>query len=126
MSKYPVKPVKNQWYKKVCDSVMARNELLSKVWAYEYGVIWNGMESVWRHTGEQKYFDYIKNSVDTFINEDGTQVRGYKQEAYNVDLVNDGKQFLMLYAETGEQRYKTAADMFREQFRTHPRTSEGG
>lgn len=126
MSKYPVKPVKNQWYKKVCDSVMARNELLSKVWAYEYGVIWNGMESVWRHTGEQKYFDYIKNSVDTFINEDGTQVRGYKQEAYNVDLVNDGKQFLMLYAETGEQKYKTAADMFREQFRTHPRTSEGG
>ena len=50
MSKYPEKKVKNQWYKKVCDSVMARNELLSKVWAYEYGVIWNGMEGVWRFT----------------------------------------------------------------------------
>ena len=57
LSKYPEKKVKNQWYKKVCDSVMARNELVSKVWAYEYGVIWNGMEGVWRFTGDSRYFD---------------------------------------------------------------------
>lgn len=126
MSKYPEKKVNNQWYKKVCDSVMARNELLSKVWAYEYGVIWNGMEGVWRLTGDSKYFDYIKNSVDSFMNEDGSAVRGYKREAYNVDLVNNGKQFLMLYAETKEPKYKKAADMLRDQFREHPRTSEGG
>lgn len=126
MSKYPEKKVKNQWYKKVCDSVMARNELLSKVWAYEYGVIWNGMEGVWRFTGDSRYFDYIKNSVDTFVSEDGSSVRGYKREAYNVDLVNNGKQLLMLYAETKDPKYKRAADMFRDQFREHPRTSEGG
>ena len=126
MGKYPEKKVNNQWYKKVSDSVMARNPLLNKVWAYEYGVIWNGMEGVWRLTREQKYFDYIKNSVDSFMNEDGTQIRGYKREAYNVDLVNNGKQILMLYAETGEEKYKTAADMLRDQFREQPRTSEGG
>ncbi len=126
MGKYPEKKINNQWYKKVSDSVMARNPLLDKVWAYEYGVIWNGMEGVWRLTGEQKYFDYIKNSVDSFMSEDGTQIRGYKREAYNVDLVNNGKQILMLYAETGEEKYKTAADMLRDQFREQPRTSEGG
>ncbi|WP_342424858.1 glycoside hydrolase family 88 protein [Paenibacillus sp. FSL E2-0178] len=93
-------------------------------WSYDYGVVLKGFELLWKQTGERRYLDYIAANLDYFIQEDGT-VRGYRQDEYNIDHINNGKLLFTLYAETGLDKYRLAAESFREQLRTHPRTSEG-
>ncbi len=94
-------------------------------WGYERGVLLKGMESVWLNTGDGRYFNYILRNTDKFIEDDGT-IRTYKAEDYNIDNVLSGRNLLMLYKVTGQEKYRKAAAHLREQLRTHPRTSEGG
>lgn len=109
----------------IADCTMAREGLLDKRWSYDYGVVWRGMEQLWRITGEEKYFRYIKDAMDTFIGEDGS-IRDYRFEDFNLDYICNGRQLLLLFQETGDPRYKRAADTLRQQLRQHPRTPEGG
>lgn len=118
------------WSKKMVDSVMERYPKLYESkkyngkWSYDYGVVLKGVEKVWKKTGEQKYFDFIKSNMDYFINDEGN-IKMYDKEKYNIDYINNGKILLFLYDETNEERYKLAADRLRAQLENHPRTSEG-
>ena len=94
-------------------------------WNYEQGVLLKGIEGIWFSTGEGKYFRYIQHVTDRFINDDGT-IRTYKKDDYNIDNVLQGRNLLLLYKVTGQEKYRKAAALLREQLRTHPRTSEGG
>jgi unsaturated rhamnogalacturonyl hydrolase len=94
-------------------------------WVYDYGVILNGLKTLWYATGEKKYFDEIKRGVDTFVNDDGT-IKTYTVEEYNIDQVRMGIAVMTLYRVTGDAKYKKAADLLRSQLKTHPRTNEGG
>jgi unsaturated rhamnogalacturonyl hydrolase len=94
-------------------------------WNYEQGVLLKGIEGVWHHTGDGRYFKYIQHLTDRFINDDGT-IRTYKKDDYNIDNVLPGRNLLLLYKVTGQEKYRKAAALLREQLRTHPRTSEGG
>jgi len=94
-------------------------------WVYDYGVILNGMKTLWQTTGDRRYYDFIKRGVDAFVNDDGT-IKTYKVDEYNLDQVRMGSAVLMLYRVTGEEKYKKAADLIRSQLRTQPRTNEGG
>ncbi|HEX8889407.1 MAG TPA: glycoside hydrolase family 88 protein [Pyrinomonadaceae bacterium] len=94
-------------------------------WNYEQGVLLKGIEGVWMNTADGKYFRYIQHITDRFINDDGT-IRTYKPDDYNLDNVLSGRNLLLLYKVTGQDKYRKAADILREQLRTQPRTSEGG
>ncbi|WP_257669144.1 glycoside hydrolase family 88 protein [Parapedobacter tibetensis] len=94
-------------------------------WSYDLGVILKGTEAVWKATGDAKWFDYIQLQMDRYVQEDGT-IRSYKREDYNIDFVNNGKVLLLLAQVTGKEKYYKAANLLRDQLRTHPRTSEGG
>ncbi|MFC6998919.1 glycoside hydrolase family 88/105 protein [Rufibacter roseus] len=94
-------------------------------WDYTQGLFASALERVWKKTGDQKYFTYIKAFADTMITENGT-IKTYKKSDYNIDRVNPGKFLITLYKETGQQKYKIALDDLRDQMRTHPRTAEGG
>jgi unsaturated rhamnogalacturonyl hydrolase len=94
-------------------------------WLYDYGVILNGLKTLWYATGDRRYFDTIKQGVDTFVSPDGT-IKTYTVGEYNLDQVRMGSAVLMLYRVTGEAKYKKAADLVRSQLKTHPRTNEGG
>src|SRR4051794_4240392 len=94
-------------------------------WVYDYGVILNGMKSLWQTTGDKRYYDFIKRGVDTFVNDDGT-IKTYKVDEYNLDQVRMGSAVLMMYRVTGQAKYKKAADLIRSQLKNHPRTKEGG
>jgi rhamnogalacturonyl hydrolase YesR len=94
-------------------------------WNYEEAVILRGIEKVWKQTGNQEYFNYIKKIIDHFINPDGT-IRTYEMDEYNSDQVTAGLQLLLLYRETKEEKYKKAADLLRHQITWQPRTKEGG
>lgn len=94
-------------------------------WTYEYGLVLKGLESVWLNTGDGKYFSFIQQGLDRFVNADGT-IRTYQSEDYNLDNILTGRALLLAYKVTGQEKYWKAAALLREQLKTHPRTSEGG
>lgn len=94
-------------------------------WTYDHGVVLKGLEAVWYATGNGKYFNHIRQGMDHYVNADGT-IRTYRLDEYNIDHVNNGKVLLLLYKVTGQEKYRKAAALLREQLKTHPRTAEGG
>jgi unsaturated rhamnogalacturonyl hydrolase len=119
------KTVDQEWSVWMAGSIMKRHPLLSKRWHYEPGVVLLAIQQVWLKTGEQKYYDYIKKNMDEFVGPDG-EIGTYRLEEYNLDQINEGKLLFLLYDTIGDERYKKAAYLLREQLRTHPRTIEGG
>lgn len=113
------------WSIQMAESVMDRNPLLNERWHYEVGVMLKAFEYLWLSTGEERYFEFVKSNIDSFVMEDGT-IRTYALDEYNLDQINAGKLLFPLYRETGDERYRKAIELLREQLRTHPRTSEGG
>lgn len=109
-----------QW---MADSVIARKTNLTDHWGYEYGLTLDGIAKVWQQTGDSKYLDFIIETMDHFIQEDGT-INGYRLKEYNIDHLNNGKILLTLYKATGNEKYKLALQSLRKQIETHPRTSE--
>lgn len=107
------------------ESLMKRQSILGKKWAYEWGVALKGIEQVWIETGQDRYFDYIKQNIDAFVRPDGT-IHTYKPTEYNIDHINTGKLLFGLLRETGDERYEKAIHLLRNQMRTHPRTTEQG
>lgn len=94
-------------------------------WSYDQGVMLKGLEGIWQNTGDVQYFNYIQQQMDNFIRDDGT-IYDYKGTDFNIDHVNNGKQVLLLYRVLGKEKYKKAAQLLRDQLRSHPRTNEGG
>jgi unsaturated rhamnogalacturonyl hydrolase len=94
-------------------------------WTYDQGVILKGIEGAWNKTGDGKYFRYIQQSMDFFVDKDG-HVKTYKQDEFNIDNVNNGRMLLLLYKVTNNEKYWKAAMQLRDQLRKQPRTAEGG
>jgi unsaturated rhamnogalacturonyl hydrolase len=94
-------------------------------WSYDMGVVLKGFEGIWRNTGDVKYYNYILKQMDFFVQDDGT-IKTYKPGEYNIDHINNGKLVLFLYRVTQKEKYLKAANLLRDQLRTHPRTSDGG
>jgi unsaturated rhamnogalacturonyl hydrolase len=104
----------------------ARNESGTPArWTYDHGVVMKGIEAVWLSTGDGKYFSYIQQGIDHFVNDDGT-IRTYNLAEYNLDNIYPGRTLLLLYKVTGQEKYKKAATLLREQLKEQPRTSDGG
>lgn len=110
--------------KRTADSILARDHFLKTKWAYEYGLVLKGIEAVYEQTGDEKYFRFIKDSIDALVSEDG-EILGYKPQEYNIDHLNNGKNLIFLEEKTGEARYRKALAQLKYQLETHPRTSEG-
>lgn len=109
----------------MCDSVMRRAPLLPVRWSYDYGVVFKGMEMIWQKTADDRYYRYIRDNMDIYVDEKG-YIGHYQPHEYNIDHVNNGKVILMLYKKTHREKYALAASLLREQLRRHPRTHEGG
>lgn len=113
------------WSVRMADSLMARRPLLSRRWHYEPGVALLALSQVWARTGEQRTFDFVRRNIDEFVGPDGS-IRTYRLVEYNLDQINEGKLLFLLYETSGDERYRKAAFLLREQLRTQPRTSAGG
>lgn len=94
-------------------------------WTYDQGVILKGIEGLWYHTGDGKYFAYLQKCMDFFVNEKG-EIRTYQQADYNLDNLLCGRILILLYNVTGKEKYYKAAQTLREQLASQPRTNEGG
>ena len=92
---------------------------------YELGVFLRGIELVFEATREHKYFHFLRFKIDRFVNEVGT-IETYVSDEFQLDSILTGRLLLTLFKATGESKYKTAADVLREQLRKQPRLKEGG
>ena len=110
---------------KMADTLMdSRQPIISEKWSYDCGLALLGLGAIYKKTGNKKYFDYIKQSMDYFINSDGS-INKYDQSLYNIDHINNGKNCFWLYNETGEEKYIKAVELLKEQLRHQPRTKSG-
>ena len=75
---------------KMADCLMKRYGLLTSRWSYDYGVAWRGMEALYAMTGEKKYFDYIKDAMDTFVTDESGAIRDYTLDEFNLDYICNG------------------------------------
>jgi unsaturated rhamnogalacturonyl hydrolase len=118
------------WAARTCDSEMHRfPNLYTEKWNYDVGFVLEACEEVGRETKTNKYYDYVKRTVDSLVNPDGT-IRGYSIEEYNIDNVNMGRVLFQLRAQTNDakekERYEKALHLLRSQMKTHPRNTDGG
>jgi unsaturated rhamnogalacturonyl hydrolase len=94
-------------------------------WEYTYGLVLKAVLETWVATGDGRYFDYVRNYYNRFIDRNGS-ILTYRIGEYNIDRINPGKPLFRLYRETGDEKYRMALDTLRSQMATHPRTAEGG
>lgn len=119
-----------KWSIKMANSVMQLHDSLiyfdgkDKIkWQYDVAMLAMSIDKL--GVFDQKYSDYMQSYFDYFINEDGS-VKKYKIEEYNIDRINPAKSLFTLYKRTGEQKYKTAIQLFIKQMENHPKTETGG
>ena len=107
------------------DTVAYKTIAKSYNWNYEQGLILQSFYEMWKRTGEQKYFDYIKKNIDYYVQDDGS-IKTYEMKKYRLDDITTGRAVLNLYKATKEDKYKKAADNLRTQLELQPRTKSGG
>ena len=93
-------------------------------WNYIDGCMITALLSLYEMTGNDRYFNFAKDFVDYFVQEDGS-IRTYDVKEYNLDNINTASNLFFLYDKTGDEKYKKALDLVRTQLDTMPRTKEG-
>ena len=91
-------------------------------WGYAVSLYLYGQYLFYLRTREKQHLDYIQGWVDSHVSIDG--VIDKKVDA--LDYILPGNLLLILFKETGQQRYKTAAESIRKRLDTYPRTEDGG
>ncbi len=113
------------WSTRMANSMIARHIPGAAQWHYEHGLLLMAIERVGRATGEARFQQHVKDTVDRFIAPDGT-IRTYRVDEYNLDQINHGRLLFPLYQATGDERYRRAIMLLRRQLATQPRTPSGG
>lgn len=121
-----------EWSVRMADSETARlgNRLAwseggRAKWSYTSGLLTLSLLKVNEQVPHPDYVEFSKDAIGSFVTEDGA-IRKYKREDFNIDNINPGKSVIALWQLTGEERYRKAADILRDQLNDHPRTSDGG
>lgn len=94
-------------------------------WNYEQGLMLLALLDMWRHTGDRRHLEFVKANLDRYVDSSGA-IRTYRRTDYNLDNIGPGRALLALHRETGDMRYRSAADTLRRQLREQPRTNAGG
>lgn len=94
-------------------------------WAYEEGVLLDGIAAEWHATANGDDFAYIKAAVDKYVTEDGT-ITGYKAQGHTLDDIEMGQAVLLVYRVTQQEKYAKAAKFLEDQLALQPRIPSGG
>lgn len=73
---------------------------------------------------DSRYATFVETFVDSFIGPDGT-IRTYAAEKQTLDDINEGRVLFPLYAMTGKEKYRLAAEKLHQALEKQPRTHEG-
>lgn len=93
-------------------------------WTYTTGLLTLAMDKVGEFLDTPVYREFARDTIGSFIGRDG-EIATYELSEFNIDKINSGKMLLRLYEDTGEERFRLAADRLLQQMEAHPRTSQG-
>ncbi len=93
-------------------------------WNYIDGCMMGSLIDLYKTTKEEKYINFVKKYVDSFVHEDGT-IKGYDPEKYSTDDICESRVLFDLYDIYKEEKYKKAIDLTFTQIKGQPRTKEG-
>jgi unsaturated rhamnogalacturonyl hydrolase len=93
-------------------------------WAYEEGVLLDGIAAEWHSTADGEDFKYVKDAVDKYVTADGT-ITGYKADGHTMDDIEMGRAVLLVYRVTQQAKYAKAAKFLHDQLALQPRTASG-
>lgn len=115
-----------RWSEAIANSVINRLPIkYSTKWDYVVGTVLRGFQELYEETKNPFYYNYIKNTVDYVVSQNGI-ISGYKKTDYNLDMIKEGSILLYLYKKTGNTKYKIASDTLFNQIKEQRRTSDGG
>ncbi len=116
-----------KWGELACDTLMAKFDAKDLPPAgrfhYHQGVFLSGMEKCFEQNKKDKYYTYIKNWVDSIVDDKGT-VTGCDPGQF--DDIQPGTLLFGLYEKTGDERYKTALFTLVPLFKNWKTNSKGG
>ncbi len=118
-------PPPTDWSVAVVDSTMARfTPSTLGGWGYTEGLYLFGQYLVYQRTHNPAYLSYIRSWADRFVGSDGSINNSFN----NLDSMQSGNILLLLYKETGQAKYRTAATKIYNRLEGggYPRTSDGG
>ncbi len=115
----------NTWSVRMVESTLQRYTVADARWHYEHGLQVMAIQQAAQVTGDERYARFVADWIDHFVQSDGS-IRTYRVDEYNLDQINAGKLLFSAFERTGEQRYRKALDLLREQLRTQPRTKSNG
>ncbi|MGW0208711.1 glycoside hydrolase family 88 protein [Streptomyces sp. NPDC003233] len=119
----PVPAAARDWSAAVVESTMARYTPVNiGGWSYPVGLYLYGQYLVYRRTHDPRLLSYIKAYVDRFVRSDGTIGQSFN----SLDSMQAGRLLVILHHETGQDRYRKAAQRIRDRLNSYPRTSDGG
>lgn len=94
-------------------------------WSHDLAALLAGIEAVWVETSDKTYLNYIKASVDPLVGADGS-IPTFKPGDYRLTNYQLGRQLLLLYRTTHDERYQKAAGFLYDQLAQHqPRSPSG-
>ena len=121
-----------KWSERMALSIMKRHPQAYQIdgqtepkWDYVHGLVLTSFEALFKHTKDQRYYNYRKQYADATIDENGS-VASYKFDTYNIDMVTAGRILFNLYETTKDTRYLTVLQLLRKQIAEQPRTASGG
>ena len=114
--------------KAICDTKMrqfpdAKDLPPAPRFHYHQGVFLSGMMKTYELCKEQKYFDYVKRYIDTYVNEKG-EVQHWDRG--QMDDIQPGILLYPLYDATKDERYCKALDELLTVLYAFPRNDDGG
>lgn len=93
-------------------------------WNYIDGCMLRALTELTAITGDRMYYDFAEEVMDFFVREDGS-IHTFRPERHHLDDYNEGRVLFPVYAESGKEKYKKAAEMMHRALMTQPRTEEG-
>ena len=117
------------WAVDFADAIIARwpnsiNDMTNKGWEYSNGIVLQGIERVHAYTKKDAYVNYIKKYVDQFVDANGKV--NFDTTTQSLDKLHPGIICLFLYKETGQKKYKLAADKIFSLLKKQPTNPSGG
>ncbi len=100
------------------------DRITTKQWEYTNGIIFYGMELIYRKSKDFKYFNYIKEWVDRYLNKTGaiSPIRS----GHNLDVIQPSTLLFDLYEASHDPKYQLGAAKTRKKYDDFPVNSEGG
>ncbi|KAK2616214.1 hypothetical protein QQS21_000846 [Conoideocrella luteorostrata] len=103
-----------------------QNGVKSDLLGYQPATLYMGFEKAYELKRDEKYLRWLRGQIDgKVVQQDGT-IKGWKDGVYSLDEYRMANIYLYLYGQTGEEKYKSAADIVRNHINSHPRTPSGG